>query len=139
MSILKISNLKEFKIQDYKPNFLLDEQILLKNFGIKSHLMLTKVKYYFKTDKLSAYWQSIVYDQKDILKFYKYIGFNDSEKNKRLKDCVNIIKMHEIKIKKMCRCRALNNLGRHVQCPGGCRKYIIKLITWKIIMRYFYI
>ncbi len=87
----KISNLKKFKIEDYKPNFLLNEQILLKNFGIKSHLMLTKIKYYFKTDKLSAYWQSIVYDQKDILKFHKYIGFNDSEKNRKLEECSQMI------------------------------------------------
>lgn len=81
----KISGLNRFKITTYKPNFLLDEQKLLKNFGIKSYLSLTKVNYYFKTKKLSAYWHSVIYDQDDVMKFYKFIKFNDSEKNSKLR------------------------------------------------------
>ena len=87
----KISKLKEFNIKEYKPNFLSDEQILLKNFGIKSYLMPTNIKYFYQTDKLSAYWVSTVYDQKDILKFYKSIKFNDLEKNRKLEECVKML------------------------------------------------
>lgn len=42
----KISALKNFKLTEYKPTFLLNDQKLLGNFGIRSYLSLTKVKYY---------------------------------------------------------------------------------------------
>ncbi len=90
----KISYLKKFKLEEYKPNFLLNEQKLLEKFGIHSCLNLTKVKYYFTSKKLSAYWQSVVYDQKDIVKFYRLIRFNDSEKNKKLAEFIKQCRHH---------------------------------------------